>query len=85
MMTSDIQSCGFRQARECACPTNHCSVQPPKAKEAPVPRPTVRDQLVVIAFGIAMTGFAYLALSEADRQFKAQDLRNQEVTHVYRN
>jgi hypothetical protein len=44
----------------------------------------VRDQLVVIVFGIAMTGFAYLALSEADRQFKAQDLRNQEVSRAYR-
>lgn len=76
--------CSLRTLGECPVPCkDHCSVQPPKAQEAPI-RFRVRDQLVVIVFGIAMTGFAYLALSEADRQFKAQDLRNQEVSRAYR-
>jgi hypothetical protein len=76
--------CQIRDHNECACPIDRCYAQPPKAQEAPI-RFSVRDQLYAIAFGIAMTGFAYLALSEADRQFKAQDLRNQEVNaYVYR-
>lgn len=77
-------TCGFRDARECACEPTRCAVQP-QTTPAPVPRFTVRDQLIIISFGFAMMAVGYLALSEADRQFKAQDLRNQEVTHVYRN
>lgn len=74
-MTS-LGNCGFRQASECGC-TIRCAVQP-QTTPAPVPRFTVRDQLIIISFGFAMMAIGYLALSEADRQFKAADEYRQE-------
>lgn len=81
-MISPSDRCDLRGV-ECACDPTHCAVQP-QTTPAPVPRFTVRDQLIIISFGFAMMAIGYLALSEADRQFKAQDLRNQEQVTTWK-
>lgn len=80
-MTSNSDACGFRQSRECGCASGSCRVQP-----TPVPliQPSRLSTLAVVSFGLVMACIAFLALSEADRQFKKQFLDNQENVHVHR-
>lgn len=77
-------SCSLKTLNECPRPcTTRCVVQP-QTTPAPVPRFTIRDQLIIISFGFAMMAIGYLALSEADRQFKAENLRNQEQVTTWK-
>ena len=74
--------CQVRDHGECACAPGSCRVQP---STAPIIQPSKRSTLAVVSFGVVMACMAYLALSEADRQFRIEDIKNQEVNaHVYR-
>ncbi len=78
-------TCGFREARECACKPTRCAVQP-QPTPAPVPRFTVRDQLMVCAFIGVVAGIAAFAVAaRAEPYLKTQDRIAQEVNaHAYR-
>ncbi|MEK1908210.1 MAG: hypothetical protein AAAB13_20750 [Pseudomonas sp.] len=75
--------CSLKTIGECACPTDRCSVQPPKAQEAPI-RFSVRDQLMVCAFIGVIAGIAAFAVAaRAEPYLKNQNLANQENVNVY--
>lgn len=77
-MTS-LGNCGFRQASECACPTDRCAVQPPKAR-APLPIPSVKDTLMTAAFiGAVAFIISFAIAARAEPHFKIQDQINQEI------
>lgn len=77
-------TCGFREARECACKPTRCAVQP-QTTPAPVPRFTVRDQLMVCAFIGVVAGIAAFAVAaRAEPHFKLEALKCQEACHVVR-
>lgn len=70
--------CDFRTERECACEATRCAVQP-QTTPAPVPRFTVRDQLMVCAFIGVVAGIAAFAVAaRAEPYLKNQHLANQE-------
>lgn len=73
-------TCGFRQARECLCPAETCSAAKP-ATPTPTHQASVKTiMLTALTLGVVFIWFGFVALSEADRKFGEQDLRNQEVT-----
>lgn len=79
-MTS-LGNCGFRQASECGC-TTRCAVQP-QTTPAPVPRFTVRDQLMVCMFvGLVAGVFTFVISARAEPYFKLEALKCQEACHV---
>jgi hypothetical protein len=65
-----LDTCGFRQARECGCPAEACAVQP--VTPAPVVIPTWRDHLAAIVFGLVMAVLAagtMHALNHMEKQY----------------
>lgn len=66
-----LDTCGFRQARECGCPADACAVQP--VTPAPVIIPSWRSHLAAIVFGLVMALLAagvLHALNEGERQYQ---------------
>lgn len=78
--------CDLKTLNECPRPCiTRCAVQP-QTTPTPVPRFTVRDQLMVCAFIGVVAGFIfYGAASRADEHYRIQALDQQEVTaNAYR-
>lgn len=73
--------CDMRSLNECDCEPTRCAVQP-QTTPAPVPRFTVRDQLMVCAFIGVIAGIATFAVAARSEPYlKTQDQIAQEVTH----
>ncbi|QIG68220.1 hypothetical protein EVB56_029 [Rhizobium phage RHph_Y1_10] len=73
-----MNTCGFRQASECAC-TTVCAVAKPTTP-APVVFISWRTQAAVCLFLGVVATFVSAAVMEA--KLKHQDLINQESAHV---
>lgn len=74
--------CDFRTERECSCEPTRCAVQP-QTTPAPVPRFTVRDQLIVCMFvGLVAWVFTFVIAARAEPYFKLEALKCQEACHV---
>jgi hypothetical protein len=71
-------TCGFRQARECLCPSDTCLAQP-AAQAPPVILISARTQLAVCLFVGVIAGLAAFATAaRMEPNFKSQDLIAQE-------
>ncbi len=81
MLPTDF--CSMRGV-ECACEPTRCAAQP-QTTPAPVPRFTVRDQLIIISFGFAVSLCVFVAMSAWNEQLGKEAQINQEVNaYAYR-
>lgn len=78
-----MERCDLKTFNECWCEQGRCAAQP-QTTPAPVPRFTVRDQLIIISFGFAVSLCVFVAMSAWNYQLGKEAKINQEVTHVYR-
>jgi len=76
--------CDLRTYRECGCAEDHCAAAPP----TPIAHaiiPSWRDQLAAVGYGAVVSAFVLVAMWAWNEQLRAENLINQEITHVYRN
>lgn len=76
-----MTDCGFRQARECGCPADTCSVQKPVTL-APYVIPSWRDHLAVcLTVGVIAGLVAFAVAARMEPTLKLTDLVNQESSY----